>query len=137
MKLQLILFLFIMFIFMGCASDMDAISMALNSTTMKIERLDQSITLSAVQNYLPPGVSMMPAYTIYEESIWLCDYKATNGCYVCCSEEPFSAMSPWKYCLVVDENGSALGFYELGKEEYAPWSTKKDGLFQKVTRDLN
>lgn len=93
--------------------------------------LDSPILLQAIRNYLPKDVEMQPSYTIYAESKWDCKYKNDKGDYVCCNKEAFSTLSPWKYCLLVDNDYAAFAFIELGSGEYILWSEGKQKLFKK------
>lgn len=111
------------FLAVGCAS-----LGVMTTTTIK---LDNPVALEATKNFLPPGVMGQPAYTIYEGANWDCNYKTEKGDYVCCSREPFSTMSPWKYCLIVDPEYRAFGFFELGNNEYTTW-TEKYQIFKKL-----
>lgn len=107
------------------------------TSVIKIDKLKDPITLVATTNYLPTSVAGIkrPEYTIYEESKWDCNYLTSEGDYVCCSREPFSSMSPWKYCLLVDTTYSGIGFFELGTGEYHQWPEFKQQLFRKVSAD--
>jgi hypothetical protein len=96
-----------------------------------VTTLEKPVTLEATRNYLPPDVAGQPAYTIYEGSKWDCKVRTEKGDYVCCSREAFSTMSPWKYCLIVDNEYKAYGFFELGSNEYTTWSEGKQALFRK------
>ncbi len=93
-------------------------------------KLDKPYMLEATRNYLPKDVSIQPAYTIYEGSKWECLYKTEKGDSVCCTKEPYSSMSPWKYCLIVDDNYNAFAFIELGNSQYRNWSEGKQPLFK-------
>lgn len=112
------------FLAVGCAS-----LGVMTTTTIK---LDNPVALEATKNYLPPDVMEQPAYTIYEGSKWDCKYTTENHDYVCCSREPFSTMSPWKYCLILDSEYRAFGYFELGSSQYKAWSTGKQQLFKKI-----
>jgi hypothetical protein len=103
-------------------------------TTEKITytKLDKPYIVEATRNYLPKDVSMQPAYTIYEGSKWECRYKTEKGDSVCCFHEPYSSMSPWKYCLIVDKNQNGFAFIELGSNEFLNWSEGKQPLFKKI-----
>lgn len=107
--------------FSGCAS---------TAMTTMIRTLEKPVTLQATRSYLPPGVAGQPTYTIYEGSKWDCKNTTEKGDYVCCSREAFSSLSPWKYCLIVDNEYNAFGFFELGTSQYTTWSSGKQALFR-------
>lgn len=94
--------------------------------------LDKPYFIEATRNYLPKDVSMQPAYTIYEGSKWECKYKTEKGDSICCYKEAYSAMSPWKYCLIVDGNENGFAFIELGINEFLKWSEGKQPLFKRI-----
>ncbi len=73
-----------------------------------------------------------PAYAIKEGSKWECKYKTETQDYVCCRHEPISTWSPWKYCLILDGEYNAFGFYELGADQSTKWSKGKQQLFKKI-----
>lgn len=114
------IFVCIVCLSIGCAS------------TAAVTKLDTPISLEATKNYLPPDVMGQPAYTIYEGSKWDCKYKTESNDNVCCTREPFSTMSPWKYCLILDGEFKAFGFFELGSNQYRTWSTGKQEIFKKI-----
>lgn len=114
---------FIVCFFIGCSS---------TSTVKKLDKLDSPVVLEAIQNFQPPGVMGRPEYTIYDGSKWDCPYKTDKGDYVCCTREPFSTMSPWKYCLIVDNEYRPFGFFELGSGTHTIWSGDKYILFKRI-----
>ncbi len=116
---------FLLFICIACVSFGCA-------TTATITKIDTPVALEATRNYLPPDVMGQPAYTIYEGSKWDCNYKTEKNDYVCCSREPFSTMSPWKYCLITDSEYNPYGYFELGAGQYKAWSTGKQQLFKRL-----
>ena len=98
-------------------------------------KLDKPIEMEATRNYLPKDVEMQAAYTIYEETKWVCKYKTDAGDSICCSDRTIS-MGSWKYCLLVDEHNNGFAFFELGTSEYLPWSEGKQPLFKKIEEGL-
>lgn len=114
------LFLITPFALIGC----------INMEKTSYSKLDEPFSVEATKNYLPKDVSIQPAYTIYEGSQWACSYKTEAGDSICCLES-YSTMSPWKYCLLLDENQNAFAFMELGRNEYLRWSEGKQPLFKK------
>jgi hypothetical protein len=101
-------------------------------TVTKLDKLESPFALEATRNFQPPGVMGRPEYTIYDGSKWDCTYKTDKGDYVCCTREPFSTMSPWKYWLIVDSEYKPFGFFELGSGTHTNWSGEKYMLFKKI-----
>ncbi len=109
----------------GCSS-------ATVTTVTNFHKLGNPIALEATRNFQPPGVMSRPEYTIYEGSKWDCNYETEQGDYVCCTREPFSAMSPWKYCLIVDNEYRPFGFFELGSAAHTNWPGERYNVFRKI-----
>jgi hypothetical protein len=106
---------------------------ATTAITLQTQVLDNAIALTATQNYCPTLFMGMrdPAYTIYRESEWVCKDRTPAGDYICCNKEPFSSMSPWKYCVITDGDFKAYGFVELGSNQSRNWPEGKQDIFQK------
>lgn len=113
-----ILLLSALVVLAGCAENLSYI------------KIDKPYIIEATRNYLPKDVAVQPAYTIYEGSKWVCNYKTEVGDSICCLES-FGNMVPWKYCLLVDENQNSFGFFELGLSKGLRWSEGKQPLFKK------
>lgn len=95
--------------------------------------ITQPYDVIATRNYLPQDVKMVASYTIYENSKWNCKNQTSQGDSICCMSENFSSMSPWKYCLLIDQKGNGFGFAELGTGDIVKWSEGKQPLFRKIT----
>lgn len=119
---KIFMFPILIFLLAGCVAN--------TVSTISTAKIDPQLNLEAKINHLPGGVGNQPAYTIYEGSKWDCNYKTENNDYVCCSREPFSSASPWKYCLLVDQNYNAFAYFELGMNSYRNWPEGKQPIFQ-------
>lgn len=106
--------------FFGCAG--------LEKTTYS--KLEKPFQVEATRNYLPNKL-IQPAYTIYEGTVWACDYKTDAGDPICCRDTTIY-MGNWKYCLLLDDQFNGFAFFELGTSEYLKWSEGKQQLFRKV-----
>ncbi len=120
-KIASFLAYFFLIALIGCASQ---------PQTITYSKLDRSFQLEATRNFLPTVASVKhPAYTVYEGSKWNCAYKTKEGDSVCCLDQ-YSTMSPWKYCLLVDDQYSAFAFVELGDGSLMPWPEGKQSIFK-------
>lgn len=100
---------------------------------IQYSNLSQPYKVIATRNYLPQDVKMVASYTIYENSKWSCNYGTPLGDSICCMSESFSTMSPWKYCILIDQEGNGFGFAELGTGDILKWSEGKQRLFHKIS----
>lgn len=119
--------LLMLFCLFGCTSVMENL---IGVEKTPYSRLEQPFKVEATRNYLPKDSILQPAYTIYEGSVWACNYKTEAGDFICCFEGTV-AMGQWKYCLLVDEYQNGFAFMELGTNESLKWSEGKQPLFKK------
>jgi hypothetical protein len=122
------------FISTGCAK----------AGNVSTERLTNPIMLKAIVSYLPYGtlnkevyiapygVNKQVDYRIYAASKWSCNYKTADNNYVCCASQFYTPYIQWKYCLLVDQDYNAFGYFNSDSNAYSYWPEGKKPIFRRI-----
>jgi hypothetical protein len=90
------------------------------------------------EHYVPPyGVSKQVDYRIYSASKWSCDYQTADNDYVCCTDQHYTPLRQWKYCLLVDRYYNAFAYFDLKDNTYSYWPEGKKHIFVRTSQRLD